>query len=56
MRVTDAVTPGTEVGRRTAHAARLEAYTADWQLQELRPDPKQPALCKNPSSRPTGFF
>lgn len=38
-------------GRLTARAVHSEAYTADQRLQELRPVPEQPGLCKNPSPK-----
>ena len=39
------------VGRVTARAGHSEPYTADQRLQELRPDPEQPGLLKNPSPK-----
>lgn len=39
------------VGRLSARAVHSDTYTADWRLQELKPDPEQPGLLKNPSPK-----
>lgn len=39
------------VGRLSTRAGHSDPYTADRRLQELRPDPEQPGLLKNPSPR-----